>query len=103
MEKDQNSHTKFHNFKERMMAFEKIGNDGFVVTGEDDVQSYRMMTQIKALELEVRTGLRMSNKFNLLKSLKEEYGLKSTKKKDAVVEMKRIFNQRFEKNFYQVN
>jgi hypothetical protein len=45
----------------------------------------------------------MSNKFNLLKSLKEEYGLKSTKKKDAVVEMKRIFNQRFEKNFYQVN
>jgi hypothetical protein len=85
------------------MAVEKIGNDGFVVTGEDDIQSFRMMTQIRALDLEVRTGLRMSNKFNLLKALKQEYGLKSTKKKDAVLEMKKIFNQRFEKKFYEVD
>lgn len=85
------------------MAVEKIGNDGFVVTGEDDIQSLRMMTQIRALDLEVRTGLRMSNKFNLLKALKQEYGLKSTKKKDAIIEMKKIFNQRFEKKFYEVD
>lgn len=85
------------------MAFEKIGDTGYMITGEDDIQSYRMMTQIKALELEVRTGMRMSNKFNLLKGLKQEYGLKSTKKKDAIVEMKRIFNQRFEKEFYEVD
>lgn len=79
------------------MAFEKIGNDGYVITGKDDIDAYRMLTQIKALELEVRTGMRMSNKFNVLKSLREEYGLKSTKKKDAVVEMKNLFHQRFEK------
>lgn len=84
------------------MAFEKIDNDGFVVTGGDDVQSYRMLTQIKALELEVRTGMRMSNKFNLLKSLREEYGLNSRKKADAVIEMKRVFNQRFERKFFDV-
>jgi uncharacterized protein (DUF342 family) len=79
------------------MAFEKIGETGFMVTGEDDVMAYRMLSQIKALELEVRTGMRMSNKFNLLKGLKEEYGLKSTKKKDAIVELKNLFHQKYEK------
>jgi uncharacterized protein (DUF342 family) len=79
------------------MAFEKIGETGFMVTGEDDVMAYRMLSQIKALELEVRTGMRMSNKFNLLKGLKEEYGLKSTRKKDAIVELKNLFHQKYEK------
>lgn len=84
------------------MAIERIGNDGYVITGEDDIMSYRMLTQIRALELEVRTGMKMSNKFNVLKSLREEYGLNSRKKADAVVEMKRIFNQRFERKFFDV-
>lgn len=79
------------------MPFEKIGNDGYMVTGKDDVAAYRMLTQIKALELEVRTGMRMSNKFNVLKSLREEYNLKAKNKKDAVVEMKNLFHQKFEK------
>ena len=84
------------------MAIERIGNDGYVITGEYDIMSYLILTQIKALELEVRTGMKMSNKFNVLKSLREEYGLNSRKKADAVVEMKRIFNQRFERKFFDV-
>ena len=83
------------------MAFEKIG-DSHIITGEDDIGAYRMLTQIKALELEVRTGMRMSNRFNLLKGLKEEYGLKSRTKKDALVEMQKVFNQRFEKKLFDV-
>lgn len=79
------------------MAFEKIGETGFMITGEDDVMAYRMLSQIKALELEVRTGMRMSNKFNLLKGLKEEYGLTSRKKVDAIAEMKNLFHQKYEK------
>jgi len=79
------------------MAFEKIGETGFMITGEDDVMAYRMLTQIKALELEVRTGMRMSNKFNLLKGLKEEYGLTSRKKVDAIAELKNLFHQKYEK------
>jgi len=79
------------------MAFEKIGETGFMITGEDDVMAYRMLSQIKALELEVRTGMRMSNKFNLLKGLKEEYGLTSRKKVDAIAELKNLFHQKYEK------
>ncbi len=83
------------------MAIEQH-DGGTMITGEDDIQSYRMLTQIKALELEIRTGLRMSNRFNLLKSLKEEYGLKSRTKKDALIEMQKVFNQRFEQKFFDV-
>jgi hypothetical protein len=79
------------------MTFEKIGETGYMITGEDDINAYRMLTQIKALELEVRTGMRMSNKFNLLKGLKEEYGLTSRKKVDAIAEMKNLFHQKYEK------
>ena len=82
------------------MAFEKI-NDGVVITG-DDTQKYAMMTQIKALELEAKTGMTMSRGIPLLKYLKQTYGLQSRSKKDAVVEMKRLFNYRFGVEFYQV-
>jgi len=78
------------------MAFEKIGETGYMITGEDDIRAYRMISQIKALELEVRTGMRMSNKFNLLKALKEEYGLTSRKKVDAIAELKNLFHQKYE-------
>ena len=82
------------------MPFEKI-NDGVVITG-DDTQKYAMMTQIKALELEAKTGMTMSRGIPLLKYLKQAYGLQSRSKKDAVVEMKRLFNDRFDVEFYQV-
>ena len=82
------------------MPFEKT-NDGVVVTG-DDTQKYAMMTQIKALELEAKTGMTMSRGIPLLKYLKQTYGLQSRSKKDAVVEMKRLFNYRFDVEFYQV-
>ena len=84
------------------MAFEKHDDGSVMITGEDDIMSYRMLTQIKALEVEIRTGMRMSNKFNLLKGLKEEYGLKSRTKKDALIEMQKVFNQRFEQKFFDV-
>jgi hypothetical protein len=82
------------------MPFEKT-DDGVVVTG-DDTHKYAMMTQIKALELEARTGMAMSRGIPLLKYLKQAYGLQSRSKKDAVVEMKKLFNDRFGVEFYQV-
>jgi len=48
------------------------------------------------LELEVRTGMRMSNRFNLLKALKEEHNLTSRKKVDAIAELKNLFHQKYE-------
>lgn len=84
------------------MTFEKHDDGSIMITGEDDIMSARMLTQIKALEVEIRTGMRMSNRFNLLKGLKEEYGLKSRTKKDALVEMQKVFNQRFEKKLFDV-
>jgi len=82
------------------MPFEKT-NDGVVVTG-DDTQKYAMMTQIKALEIEVKTGMTMSSRVFLLKYLRQTYGLQSRTKKDAIVEMKKLFNDRFDVEFYQV-
>jgi hypothetical protein len=82
------------------MPFEKT-NDGIVVTG-DDTQKYAMMTQIKALEIEVKTGMTMSSRVFLLKYLRQAYGLQSRTKKDAIVEMKKLFNDRFGVEFYQV-
>jgi len=82
------------------MPFEKT-NDGVVVTG-DDTQKYAMMTQIKALEIEVKTGMTMSSRVFLLKYLRQTYGLQSRTKKDAIVEMKKLFNDRFGVEFYQV-
>jgi hypothetical protein len=82
------------------MPFEKT-NDGVVVTG-DDTQKYAMMTQIKALEIEVKTGMTMSSRVFLLKYLRQAYGLQSRTKKDAIVEMKKLFNDRFGVEFYQV-
>jgi hypothetical protein len=82
------------------MPFEKT-NDGVVITG-DDTQKYAMMTQIKALEIEVKTGMTMSSRVFLLKYLRQAYGLQSRTKKDAIVEMKKLFNDRFGVEFYQV-
>lgn len=80
------------------MAIEK-SDGGTMITG-DDVYAYQMMAQIKALELEVRTGMKMG-RGNLLKFCKDQYGLKSHNKKDAIVEMKNLFNQKFEVGFYK--
>ena len=82
------------------MPFENTDN-GVVVTG-DDTQKYAMMTQIKALEFEVKTGMTMSSGVYILKYLRQAYGLQSRTKKDAIVEMKKLFNDRFGVEFYQV-
>jgi len=82
------------------MPFENTDN-GVVVTG-DDTQKYAMMTQIKALEFEVKTGMTMSSSVYILKYLRQAYGLQSRTKKDAIVEMKKLFNDRFGVEFYQV-
>lgn len=82
------------------MPFEKT-NDGVIVTG-DDTQKYAMMTQIKALEIEVKTGMTMSSRVFLLKYLRQTYGLQSRTKRDAILEMKKLFNDRFDVEFYQV-
>lgn len=83
------------------MPFEQF-DGGVIITG-DDTQKYAMMTQIKALELEVKTGMVMSRGIPLLKHLKGMYGLQSRSKKDAVVEMKKLFNDSFDVEFYKID
>jgi len=82
------------------MPFEK--EDGaMVVTGEDSILAMQMMSQIKFLELEEKTGIVVSRGRSLLASCKEQHGLKSRSKKAAIVEMKELFNERFDR-FYDV-
>lgn len=82
------------------MPFEK--EDGaMVVTGEDSILAMQMMSQIKFLELEEKTGIVVSRGRSLLASCKEQHGLKARSKKAAIVEMKELFNERFNR-FYDV-
>lgn len=84
------------------MAFEKNESGGISITGEDDVRLFQMMSQIKALELEVRTGMKFSQG-SVLKMVQRQHGIKATRKKDAVIEMKKLFNERSGKDFYDVD
>lgn len=51
-----------------------------MVTGEH-IGLYRMLSQLKVLELEVRTGTKFSNRINVFAQIKQEYGLKGSKAK----------------------
>jgi hypothetical protein len=49
-----------------MMAIEKIGKDGFMITG-DDIQVFDLIRIQKGLSLEVRTGMKMSRGISMVK------------------------------------
>jgi len=82
------------------MTFKKE-NGMMVVAGEDSVLAMQMMSQIKFLELEEKTGIVMSKGRSLLASCRDQYCLESRTKKAAIVEMKELFNEKFS-DFYEV-
>ena len=52
-----------------------------VITGQAQIMMTRALTMKHALRLEVRSGLKVSNKFNVYQIVKEEFGFKGSKKK----------------------
>jgi len=81
-------------------GFEKVSG-GIMITG-DGIDAYRLMALIKALEIEIRTGMKMNRGMSCLKIAQIQYGVKAKRKKDAVIELKKIFNQFCEQEFYKV-
>lgn len=76
---------------------EKFGDGGFVVTG-DSIRAVGLMTLIRALEFEVKTGMKMSHG-SLLKTAELNWGVKSRRKEKAIVELKKIFNETFGQHY----
>lgn len=52
-----------------------------VITGTSQIMMTRALSMKHALRLEVRSGLKVSNKFNVYKLVKEEFGFKGSKQK----------------------
>lgn len=81
-------------------GFEKTPDGNIVITG-DGISAYRLMALIKSLEIEVKTGMKMSRGTSPLKIAQTQYGVKSRTKKGAVEELKNIFNESYQKGFYE--
>ena len=52
-----------------------------VITGTSQIMMTRALSMKHALRLEVRSGLKVSNKLNVYKLVKEEFGFKGSKQK----------------------
>ena len=68
------------------MAVQNFGDGGFVLTG-DHIAAFRLRTLLRAMELEVKTGMTMTSrsKANPFKIVRQEYGIKA-RNKAAVLE-----------------
>lgn len=52
-----------------------------VITGTPQIMMTRALSMKHALRLEVRSGLKVSNKFNVYQLVKQEFGFKGSKQK----------------------
>ena len=52
-----------------------------VITGTPQIMMTRALSMKHALRLEVRSGLKVSNRFNVYQLVKEEFGFKGSKQK----------------------
>ncbi|MFZ9327771.1 MAG: hypothetical protein ACO24H_10020 [Polynucleobacter sp.] len=65
------------------MSVESLGNDGFVVAGEH-IQVYVLLSIQKTLKLEVKTGMKFSNRVNVAQQARdilEHNGIKAPRNK----------------------
>ena len=67
-----------------------------VITGAPQIMMTRALTLKHALRLEVRSGLKVSNKFNVYQIVKEEFGFKGTKKK-VLEQLEAYIDEKLEK------
>ena len=75
------------------MTVEKIGADGFAVTGKD-IQVYVLLSIQKTLGLEVKTGMKFSNRVNVAKQARDvlEYnGIKAPRNKAKLFDVYNAF------------
>lgn len=63
------------------MAIQTFGNGGFMVTGPQDVNLYRLLTLKKGLELEIRTGMQLTRGPSASARIKKEFGLRGNKQR----------------------
>jgi len=64
------------------MPIEHWGTGGVSFVGKDAVDLYRMLTLLKGLEFEIKTGMRLTAKAPTCYSIiKREYGFKGNKQK----------------------
>lgn len=52
-----------------------------VITGTPQIMMTRALSMKHALRLEVRSGLKVSNRFNVYQLVKQEFGFKGSKQK----------------------
>jgi hypothetical protein len=69
-----------HEREEVVMAITSGGHGGFLITGSDDVQLYRILTLRSGLALESK-GLRLSRGRSCYAIVKEEFGFRGSKAK----------------------
>ena len=75
------------------MSIEKIGEDGFAVTGKD-IQVYMLLSVQKTLKLEVKTGMKFSSRVNVAKQARDilEYnGIKAPRNKAKLFDVYNAF------------
>lgn len=72
------------------MAIE-VTNGGTVITGEH-IHLFRLKTLLRAMELEVKTGMKMCrvNPFNIVRS---EFGIKARKKADVLAQFSALLSE----------
>ena len=75
------------------MSIEKIGEDGFAIAGKD-IQVYVMLAAQKALKLELKTGLKFSNRVNVaqqIRAILEHNGIKAPRNKAKLFDVYNAF------------
>lgn len=65
---------------------------GFLVNGRVNTRGFAFMMTLKALEMEVQTGMRAS-RMNALRAAQNNFGVKAKTKKGAIKEMRAMQDQ----------
>lgn len=66
-------------------------SNGTVITG-NDIDTFRIATIIRALRLEIETGMKIS-RISILKVVQRDYGVKAKNKRAALAELLEKFPQ----------
>ncbi len=70
--------------------------DATVVSSPEGIACLRLATIIRAYEMEVGTGLKLTRNVPTVKSLRQQYGITATTKKQAIVQLRELLSQKEE-------
>jgi len=74
------------------MTIQLHGNGGYTLTGKH-IGIYRQLCQLNVLRLEVKTGLKYSNRFNVFAQIKKEYNLTGNRK-TVLTKLEKLFREK---------